>query len=146
MVIDTDKTLWRISNEIMLNRGMEKPGEAPRHKGVLKYGQKKKKGRQRYRVWQEQRPRTFQSVTGVKARPSRWSSEVGPVWSWGVQKSNHCASFRDHLLNGGTEKNKDALNVTNFSSKQKHRAPDIYFGLDTQFACQLHSRISHMKR
>lgn len=50
MVIDTDKTLRRISNEIMLNRGMEKPEEAPRHKGVLKYSQKKKKGRQRHRV------------------------------------------------------------------------------------------------
>lgn len=46
----------------MLNRGIEKPGEAPRHKGGLKQSQNKKKGRHRHRVRQEQGPRNFQGM------------------------------------------------------------------------------------
>jgi hypothetical protein len=58
----------------MLNRGIVKPGEAPRHKGVLKQSQNKKKGRHRHRVRQEQGPRNFQ---GIKEQRQEYQGVLG---------------------------------------------------------------------
>lgn len=51
-----------------------KPGEAPRHKGVLKQSQNKKKGRHRHRVRQEQGPRNFQ---GIKEQRQEYQGVLG---------------------------------------------------------------------